>query len=242
MDNSIYITLTRQLALFRDMEATANNVANANTTGYAAEHAVFASFMAQDITQGDPNPMSFGYDISTFRDDSEGEFKSTGNDLDIAIHGNGYFTLETPLGLRYTRAGNFRLSPDGTLVTSDGYPVLDSAGQHIVFDEATRTIQVGEAGNIKVNGQDFATLSIAQFDNPKLLERLNSSMFRSNVKPHQSDTARVVQGMLESSNVQPVKELTHMMNVQHNTTDTAQFISIVYELERKAADAWAQQS
>lgn len=242
MDNSIYITLTRQLALFRDLEATANNVANTNTTGFNAEHVLFSSYMAQDANQGDTNPMSFGYDVSTYRDASEGELKATGNDLDVAIEGNGYFVVQTPLGLRYTRAGNFRVDPDGTLVTVDGYPVMDPGNKPIVFGEDAHTIKIGEAGNIAVNGADYDILNVVQFENPKVLERLNGSLFKSNVTPHPAESARVVQGMLEGSNVQPVKELTHMVTVQHDVTDTAQLIGVVYDMERKAADAWAQQS
>lgn len=242
MDNSIYVTLSRQLALFRDMDVTANNIANTNTTGYNAEHVLFTSYMTKDANQGDINPMSLDYDISTYRNTEEGAMKATGNDLDVAIQGNGYFTVETPLGIRYTRAGNFKIAPDGTLETVEGYPVMDNSGQHIVFDESTRTIQIGEAGNLKVNGADFGNLGIAQFDNPQLLERLDGRLYKSNITPQPAQNARVMQGMLESANVQPVQELTHMVNLQHAVTDTAQFISIVYDLERKAADAWAQQS
>jgi flagellar basal-body rod protein FlgF len=203
---------------------------------------MFSTYMAQDDNQGDTNPMSFGYDISTYRDTSGGELKATGNDLDTAIEGEGFFSVETPLGTRYTRAGSFRVAPDGTMVTMEGHPVLDSSGQHIVFDESTRTIQIGEGGNIKVNGTDFATLGVFEFSNQKLLERLNANLYRSNVTPQPAQNSRVVQGMLESSNVQPVKELTHMVDVQHSVSDTAQFIAIVYDLERKTSDAWAQQA
>jgi len=242
MDNGLYVTLTRQLAMFRDMDATANNIANANTTGYTAEHIIFSTYMGKDNNQGDTNPLSFGYDIATYRDTSSGSLKVTGNDLDTAIEGNGFFIVETPLGTRYTRNGNFHLAPDGTLVTSEGYPVLDNANQHIVFDESTRTIQIGEAGNIKANGADFATLGIGEFANPKLLERLNGSLFKSNVTPQAPQNSRVLQGMLESSNVQPVQELTHMVSVQHAVADTAQFVAVMYDLERKTSDAWAQQT
>ena len=242
MDNSLYITLTRQLALFRDMDVTANNIANANTSGYTADHIRFSSYMAQDINQGDNNKMDFGYDISTYRDTTSGPLQATGNDLDLAIEGNGYFTVETPLGIRYTRAGNFRLGGDGTLETAEGYPVLDTARHPIVFDDTARDIQIGEAGNVKVNGNDFANIGIVQFDNPQLLERLNGGLLKSDIVPHPADSARVMQGMLEGSNVQPVKELTHMISVQHAVTDTAQFIVDVYDLERKASDAWTAQS
>ena len=120
--------------------------------------------------------------------------------------------------------------------------MLDASNQHIVFPENTTSVQVGEAGNIKVNGEDFGSIGVVQFANPQLLERLNGKLFKSDIAATPATDARVAQGMLESANVQPVLELTHMIGVSHAVTDTAQFIAIVYDLERKASDAWAQQS
>lgn len=242
MDNSIYVTLSRQLALFRDMDVTANNIANANTTGYSAEHLIFNSYVTKDVNQGDRNPMAFANDIATYRNTETGTMKVTGNDLDVAIQGDGYFMVETPLGQRYTRAGNFQLNGEGTITTAEGYPVLDTAGQHIILPENTTSVTIGEGGNIKVNGEDFANFSIVQFDNAQLLERLNGRLFKSAISGQPAQNARVMQGMLENANTQPVVELTHMMSLSHAVTDTAQFIAIIYDMERKASNTWAQQS
>jgi flagellar basal-body rod protein FlgF len=240
MDNSIYITLSRQLALFRDMEATANNIANANTTGFNSEHILFDSFLAKDINQGNRNDMAFAHDVTSYRNTSTGPMSITGNDLDVAIQGDGYFQVETPLGTRYTRAGNFRIGGDGTLITADGYPVLDASGQQIVFPDTIGEIQIGEAGNLKADGEDFATLSIVSFENPQLLERAGNTLYKSEVVPQQAIGARVLQGTLEGANVQPVLELTHMIDVSRSVENTSQFISAMYDLERKASNAWAK--
>jgi flagellar basal-body rod protein FlgF len=242
MDNSAYIALSRQLTLFRDMDVTSNNIANANTTGYSSEHIIFDSYVTKDINQGKTNPMAFANDLSTFRNTETGPLRATGNDLDVAIQGNGYFAVQTPLGIRYTRAGNFQIAADGTLSTADGYAVLDASSQPIVLPEDTNEIRIGEGGNMKVNGDDFATIGVVQFSNPQLLERLSGKMFRSSIPAQPADNVRVAQGMLEGSNVQPVTELTHMMTLSHTVTDTAQFIGVIYDLERKAANAWTQQS
>jgi flagellar basal-body rod protein FlgF len=242
MDNSAYIALSRQLTLFRDMDVTANNIANANTTGYDAEHIVFNSYLTRDVNQGDRNPMAFAHDISTYRNLETGPIKATGNQLDIAIQGNGYFAVRTPMGTRYTRAGNFQIGPDGTLVTTDGYPVLNTDNQIIVMPDNTDSIKIGEAGNVKVNGEDFGSIAVVKFANPQLLERLSGKLFKSDIPPQPADAARLTQGMLESSNVQPVAELTHMMTLSHTVTDTAQFVAIIYDLERKTAEGWVQQS
>ncbi len=242
MDNSVYITLSRQLALFRDMDVTANNIANANTTGFNAEHITFASFLNKDINQGVKNPMAFANDISSYRDTRGGAIKATGNQLDMAIQGSGYFTVETALGTRYTRSGNFQVDGEGTLITAEGYAVLDTSGQRIVFPDDTKTIEVGSAGNLKVNGEDFANLGVVQFESEQILERVQGSLFNSDLPPLPNETASVIQGALENSNVQPVIELTHMIEVSRAVASTAKFIESMYDLQRKAANTWAQQA
>ncbi len=240
MDNSIYIAVSRQLALFRDLEATANNIANTNTVGYGSEHILFDSYLTKDVNQGERNDMAFANPAYSYRNLATGSMAVTGNDLDMAIQGEGYFQVQTPLGIRYTRAGNFQRSGEGILITPDGHPVLDASGQIIQFPEDTQTITVGELGNIKANGEDFANLGIVMFENPQLLERLGSKLYASEVAPLPAEGVRVLQGTLEGSNVQPVLEMTHMIEVSRSVESTAQLIASIYDLERKAATAWAK--
>lgn len=242
MDNSIYVTLSRELALFRNMDVVANNVANSNTTGYNSEHLMFNSYIAKDINHGQKNTLNYAYNASTYRNTENGEIKITGNDLDVAIQGDGYFVLSTPLGNRYTRAGNFQTDVTGTLVSSEGYPVLDTGGLPIVFPQNITSVQIGEAGNIKVNGEDFGALNVVRFDNPQLMERLSGTMFKSEVLPVASENFRIAQGALEGSNVQPVMELTRMMRLTQSVEGTAKFIEVMHDLERKTSNTWAQQS
>jgi len=241
MDNSIYIVLSKQLALFREMDVTANNLANANTTGYDSEHILFTSYLTKDVNLGKTNPMSMAQDVSTYRDTQDGPLNATGNPLDLAIQGNGYFAVQTPLGTRYTRAGNFQIRGDGILTNAEGYPVLDISNQPIAFDENVQTVDVGAAGNIKANGEDFTQLKVVKFDNPQLLERLSGGLYKSDVTPSDADEATVVQGSLEGSNVSSVMELTHMIDISRQVTNTAQFMADMYDLETKTADAWAAQ-
>lgn len=242
MDNSVYITLSRQLALFRDMDVTANNIANANTTGYSSEHILFNSYLAKDVSQKSRNDMAFDYDISSYHNLENGPIRATGNPLDLAISGDGFFSVETPLGPRYTRAGNFQIDSNGTLVTADGNPVLSNNGQTIIFPPEARDIVIGGAGNITVDGTEFATIGVYKFANPQLLERLNGAMFKSEVEPEISASAKVVQGALNNANVKPVLELTHMLEVSRSVANTSKLIEAMYDLQRKAANTWAQQS
>ncbi|MDX1974882.1 MAG: flagellar hook-basal body complex protein [Rickettsiales bacterium] len=241
MDNGIYVTLSRQLALFRDMDVTANNIANSTTTGYNADHVMFESYLFKDMSQGKPSTVAMANNVRDYRNLEAGPIKVTNNPLDLVVQ-NGYFMVDTPLGQRYTRSGNFTLSNAGELVTMEGYPVLSNAGQPITFPEDTQTIDIGSIGNIKVNGDDFGTLGIARFSNEQLLERAGNNLFVSNVAPEVADeTLLVVQGALEGSNVQPIQEMTHMMEVSRGVSNTAKYVEVVYDLQRKAATAWTQQ-
>lgn len=238
MDNGIYIALSRQMALFRDMEMTANNIANADTAGYNAEKLMFDDFL---VKGGEGPKMAFTNDISSYRDLQEGPMKITGNPLDVAISGDGYFVVQTQLGERYTRAGNFQIDTDGTMVTPQGYPVLNAGGQPIVFEPEDTEITIGEAGNIMVNGQERGFLDIVEFDNPQAMERVGSTMFKTDAQPQAAENSRVLHGVLEGSNVKPVLELTRMIQVSRGTASTAKLIEAQYELERKTSNTWARQ-
>jgi flagellar basal-body rod protein FlgF len=242
MDNSIYITLSRQLALFRDMDVTANNIANSNTTGYSSEHILFNSYLTKDVNQKVRNDMAFAHDISSYHNLENAPIHGTGNPLDLAIANDDFFSVETPLGIRYTKAGNFQLDGSGKLVTSEGNPVLGNNGQYITFAEDTKDIKVGAAGNISVNGVEFASIDIYKFSNPQLLERLDGAMFKSEITPEISSDPKIVQGALSGANVKAVLELTHMMEVSRSVASTAKFIETMYDLQRKATNTWAQQS
>ncbi|NBX03034.1 MAG: flagellar hook-basal body complex protein [Alphaproteobacteria bacterium] len=241
MDNSIYVTLSRQLALFRDMDVTSNNIANASTSGYGTQHIMFNSYLTKDINQGNQNPMAFANDIATYRDTTQGSLKATGNPLDVAVAAGGYFMVQTPLGTRYTRSGNFQLDGAGTLITADGNPVLDNAGQQITFPEDAQNIEIGSVGNIKVNGLDFTNLGVVQFENEQVLEHAGGTLYKTDVTPERTEDIVVSQGVLENSNVQPVVELTHMIEVSRSVTSTAKFIEVMYDLQRKASNTFAQQ-
>lgn len=241
MDNAIYITLSRQLAMFRDMAITANNIANANTTAYNSEHILFSSYLKKDVNSKVTNPMLFDYDIASYRNTQTGSIRETGNPLDLAIAGPGYFAVETPLGVRYTKAGNFQLNELNQLVNSSGYLVLNNNGQPITFPEETREITVGQAGNIGVNGEEFELIGLHSFANEQLLVQAGAGLYTSEVLPQPATEARVLQGTLENSNVQPVTELTHLIDVSRSTSNTAKLIETIYDLQRKTNNTWSQQ-
>lgn len=237
MDNGIYIALSRQMGLFRDMEVTANNIANADTAGYNAERVMFDDYL---VRSSDGPKQAYANDVSSYRDTQEGPMEATGNPLDMAISGPGYFVVQTPLGERYTRSGQFQMDLNGTLVTKEGYPVLDDGGAPIIFLPEDQNITIGEAGNITVDGEERGNIGMVEFANPQVMERLNATLYRADGLAQAATQSRMLHGMVEGSNIKPVEELTRMMTVSRSVSSTAKLIEAQYELQRKASNTWAQ--
>jgi len=238
MDNAVYLTLSRQLMLIDDMDVTANNLANQNTSGYQATHSLFTSYLVNDDGRGN---MAFANNISTYRSLDSGGLTMTGNPLDIAIDGDGYIVVQAPQGQRYTRAGALKINTAGSLVTAQGYPVLDTGGQQIFFNPEDREITIGSAGNISINGSERGQLDIVAFDSPQSMVKEGDGLLSTGATPNPATNVRVVQGALESANVKPVVEMTHMIKVSQGADESAKVIQIVYDLESRSATAWTQQ-
>lgn len=242
MDNSIYIGLSRQLALFRDMETTANNLANVDTPGYNAEKMMFTDYLVDD---GNRHKMAFAQDISSYRDTRGGALKATGNPFDLAISGPGYFTVETAAGPRYTKAGHFTVGVDGILMTPAGNPVLDIDGQRIFFEETDTDVMVGETGFITTKGpggvvEERGQIALVEFADEQRMNRLPNQMYETDQQPQEALSARMMQGVLESSNVSPVLELVRTTELSRSVTSTSKFIEVMYDLQRKTSNTYAK--
>ena len=243
MDNASYIALSKQMAQFRQMDVIANNVANANTTGFRADRMLFTDYL---VNEENPAPIAFTQDIGMFRDTRTGALEQTGNTFDLAIMGDAYFVVSTPLGERYTKAGNFKLNNERMLVTAQGFPVLDSANQPIQFQEEDRVFSFTEEGFIDVDEEERGALNLVRFDNEQALQRTSENLFATDEAPipvnplAEVREAVVAQGMLETSNVQPVVEITNMITTMRRVGGTSRFIEAVHELQRKAIQAYAK--
>ncbi len=240
MDNSVYIMLSRQTAMFRKMDVVANNIANVNTTGFQAEKMMFTDYLVDD---GNRNKMAFTQDLASYHEEAPGAFQVTGNALDMAISGEGYFTVEMPGGNRaYTRAGNFQIDGNGIMVTSDGLPVLDEAGQRIQLEPEDRDVTIGDNGLMMVNGQERAIIGMVEFDNVQQLEHVSGSMMvAKNQVPFPAVNSRMMQGVLEDSNVVAVQEIVEMTKTSRGVSNTAKFIEVMYDLQRKAHNVYTKQ-
>ena len=238
MDNGIYIALSRQNALFRDLEVSANNLANVTTSGYNAQKLIFSNYLAKDGKARD----AYANDASSYRDTSNGSVKTTDNPFDLAIQGPGYFLVETPAGTRYTKSGNFQIDSQGTLMTTQGYPVLGNDGGRITIPDNANRVVINGAGQILVDGNDVGQVGLAEFANEQQMDRVGSTLYNSKHPPIPADRARILQGAIESSNVSAISELIRVQEISRSVGSTAKFIETMYDLQRKVSSVYTKAS
>lgn len=210
MDNSTYSTLTRQTGLMREMQAVANNIANMSTTGFRQEGLIFAEHIA---ALDDQPSLSMASATARETNQLQGSLKQTNGTFDFAIEGDGFFLLDTPNGERLTRAGSFMVSPEGELVNPDGNLVLDAGGAPIFIPPNAEQLGVGADGTISLDGQPLGQLGIYLPEDPASMQRQDGVMFETteNLVPA---TGAILQGFVEASNVNPVLEISRMIEIQ----------------------------
>ncbi|MFM7691666.1 MAG: flagellar hook-basal body complex protein, partial [Alphaproteobacteria bacterium] len=150
-------------------------------------------------------------DRATWRDMTPGPLQTTGNPLDVAIDGEGFFVVETPKGERYTRAGRFSIGANGSLVDQEGNTVLDSRDRPITFSAQDTQIEITKTGVIQSENGPIATLQLVRFENPqKLMAEGNRLFDAKNEAPLPMERPKVVQRALEGSNISPILEMTRL--------------------------------
>ncbi len=237
MENAQLIGLSRQIALQHQMDVVANNLANINTTGFKAERLLFEDYMmpgARDRTfLGRDQPLAYVQDWATMHDLQGGAIVASGNPLDIALQGDGFFAVGTAAGERYTRSGSFVLDAGGRLSTLDGDPVLSDGGAPIVFSPSETEITISDTGFISTNEGPKGQLKIAEFANPQELAREGNNLF-SGGTPVPATNTRVVQGAIEHSNVSGISEMAEMIRVQRSYQSVATLMQKQDDLRRAA--------
>lgn len=223
MDNSIYAALSRQSGLMQEMQTVANNMANVSTTGFRREGVIFSEYVS--ALGGEEPSLSMAYANGRNINMSEGPLSSTGGTLDFAIEGDGFFMVETPQGNQLTRAGSFLRSPEGELVTPDGYRVLDTGGSPIFLPADQGPIAMAEDGTLSAKGTPLAQIGLYLPDDPNSLSLQAGTRFTTSGETVPAENAKVLQGFVEQSNVDPVAEISRMVEVQR-----------AYELGQKFLD------
>ena len=210
MDAAGYVTLSRQSGLLAQMDIIANNIANASTSGFRREGMVFSEYIR---VAGDAPSLSMGFGNGKVVDQRQGSLTQTGGTFDLAVNGDGYFLIDAPGGPQLTRSGSFTPGPDGTLMTDDGYHVLDAGGSTITIPPNTASIAIARDGTMSANGAPLSQIGLWQPIDPLSLRHEAGTRFSSSgVQP--MEDGQMMQGYLEDSNVEPLNEVASMISVQ----------------------------
>lgn len=231
MENAGYTTLTRQSGLLREMRIVANNIANTATSGYRQEGLVFSEYVkaidgASSLSMGQGNVRHTSFD--------QGALTQTGGTFDFAIEGDGFFLVQTPAGERLTRAGAFAPNGEGDLVTVDGYRVLDAGGAPVFIPPGAVDFAVSADGTISTEGNPIGQIGLYMPLNPQGMVREDGVMFRADDGFEPAEQARVLQRFVENSNVDPILQLTRMIEIQRAYELGASFLEAEDQRLQKA--------
>jgi flagellar basal-body rod protein FlgF len=239
MNSGYYAACTGLMARTEALETIANNLANVSTTGFRASHNVFSSLLA---TTGE-SPLSvlnqdandYGVLSGTRMDISQGALVKTNNDLDLAMEGPGYFVVQTAAGPLYTRGGNFRVSPVGQLITAAGDPVLGDNNRPITIIGAPVTISPD--GTISTNDAISGRLKLVEFAPTVEIKSVGGTYSEAPAgSAVPARTSQVRQGMLESSNVNPVTSVVELITAQREVETMRHVLTMMNgELDKTAA-------
>lgn len=233
MIRGLYIAATGMLAETARQDVIANNLANATTTGFKRDEATNSTFGTLLVSSmGVPGMPTVGTlnlgtqvgEIATI--DRQGALKATNNSTDIALTGDGWMTVDTPAGRRYTRDGQLQVDVNGRLLAGDGSELRGTNGNPIVVDKSAGSISIAKDGTVSQDGQEKGQIRIVALD-PASLRKEGSNL--ANGTERGNATATVRQGYLESSNVNTVSEMVELIEVMR-----------AFEANQKAAMAHSE--
>jgi flagellar basal-body rod protein FlgF len=239
VENAAYIGLSRQMTLRRELDIVANNVANADTTGFKVEQLMVGTEVGQRARNDNIRPSaSFVLDKGVGRDFGQGSMKQTGRTLDFAIEGEGaFFAVQTGTGQAYTRDGGFTANAEGVLMTKQGQPVLGDGGP-ITLDPELGPVTVGPDGTISQQGQPVGRLNAVRFDALSVLQKSGDGLYRntSNAQPVDAPDVQIRQGMLEGSNVNTLQEITNLIEINRAYERVTKMIENANDLSRRSVE------
>lgn len=243
MEVPIYIGLSRQVALRRQLEVIGNNMANMNTAGFRAERSLFESAM-ESAGKHSREQVAFTIDRQTYTDHHSGNLATTGNPYDVALDGDGWLQVSTANGTRYTRDGRMQRDAQGQLVNTTGQPFLDEGGQPIVVPSDSAELAIGKDGVITADRQLIGKIGVVRFADTRALNQTGDTQFAAvaGVTPQPDTTTRLAQGKIEESNVQGVTEMTRMMDLSRDYQAVTSMVDEGQDLLRSAINRLGKSS
>lgn len=239
MNSGMYSAVSGSLAAMRRLDIISNNLANVNTPGYKKDKMSFESLLAgsinpPEVPQGKTaDPLLQKENV--YIDHASGPISQSGNPLDVALDGEGFFAVTTPEGSAYTRQGNFRISADGTLVTVDGYPVQGAGGGAIRIQGSR--VEIDQTGAVFVDGAQSGALAVVDFERPYALTKIGSALFVASdpEAAPMAAKAQVRQGHIEGSNVESISEMVQLIETNRYFEACAKVIKGFDDMSAKAA-------
>lgn len=228
-------------ARMESLDLLANNVANASTGGYKADREFYSLYVAPEAQDNNPNS-TMPVIEKPWVDMSQGDVHSTGNQLDVALTGKGFFTVQSASGPLYTRNGNFRLATDGKLVTAEGYAVQTSKGTPLTL-QASRPIEILNDGTVKQDGAVIGQLNVVDFDGGAGISKQGSNYFRvtdPSVRPTPSTGTAVEQGKLESSNSGSADAAVRLIGVMRQFEMLQKAVALGNDMNKRAIEEVAK--
>lgn len=247
MDNTNYIALSRQMALWKQMDVISNNMANMNTSGYKGDEAVFTTYLAQTENPAKGmvgNPLYFTEDYRTYKNFAEGMIEHTGNSLDVAIKGDAFFAVETADGEKYTRKGQFLLDSNGAIITKEGYTLLSENGTPFFIAPNEKEISISKSGEVSTENGSLGRIRLASFENKQDLQKVGDTLFENkegNIVEYNNGNYEIEQESIEKSNIEPISEMTKMINLQRSYEYVQQMIDTEHERLSNTITAFSQQ-
>jgi len=265
MSKPLWPAVSGAMARDHQVEVISNNLANVNTNGFKRDDVSFQEYLAKkektddqtvdiprspikdkDLYPLDGRDQSFVIVNGTHTKFTPGGLKVTDNPLDLALDGPGFFEISTPSGIRYTRAGSFKMAPDGKLVTTDGYPVLASDGQAGATDPAGRYINlsgregplhINDGGEVYMGEEKVGQLDVVEFGSMDPVRKVGSLNFENKDPvrnpPQVAAKTHVKQGMIETSNVNPVQEISNLIRANRMFEEDLKAMKTVNEMMSK---------
>jgi flagellar basal-body rod protein FlgF len=239
MDIASNVATSRLVAQQRTLDVVAGNLANANTPGYKTERVQFSDWLSKQSSGTTPpggSPIAYTQDRATWREQQAGTITHTGNPFDVAVTGDGYFTVNTPRGPRLTRDGRFGLLPSGTIADTAGNAVLDNNGQPIQLAPTDTSISIAGDGTVSSQNGQIGKIGVVRPTNPMFLSAEGNTLFLSGSATTPVASPALEQGAIEESNVQPVLEMTRMMDGQRQFEFLAQFVQAESDRQQNSID------
>jgi flagellar basal-body rod protein FlgF len=241
MDPIIAVAASGMRSRMESLELLANNVANASTGGYKADREFYSLYLAPEAQESEGAPVMPVIE-SPWIDFSQGVIRDTGNPLDLALNGKGFFAVNGPHGTLYTRNGNFSVGPDGRLVTPEGYAVRAEGGRALVLQGA-HSIEISGDGIVRQEGNVIGKLEIADFSSPAVLVKQGSNYFRAADAGSTSAASRdtvVEQGKLESSNTGSAEAAVRLISVMRQFEMLQKAVALGADMNRRAIEEVAK--